>query len=51
MDVPVEITQGCQVSCKGFVLSKRLVAAEEVEAMLVVGPVQLFDQQGPEPPR
>jgi hypothetical protein len=22
-----------------------------VEAMLVVGPVQLFDQQGPEPPR
>ena len=51
MDVPVEITQGSQVGVKGFVIGEFLVAAEEVETMLVVGPVQLFEQQVPEPPR
>ena len=51
MDVPVEVMQGCQVGCEGFVTGEFLMVAEEVETMLVVGLIQLFEQQAPEPPR
>lgn len=49
VDVPVEVAQGCQVSCKGLVLGKPLMLAEEMETM--VGLVQVFEQQVSEPPR
>ena len=49
VDVPVEVAQGSQVSCKGLVLGKYLMLAEEMETM--VGLVQVFEQQVSEPPR
>ena len=51
MDVPVEVTQGCQVGSKGFVIGELLMVSEEVQTMLVVGLVQLFEQQIPKAPR
>ena len=47
MDVPVEVTQGCEVGSKGFVIGEFLMLAEELEAMVSLK--QLFEQQGPEP--
>jgi len=51
MDVPVEVTQGSQVGCKGFVIGEFPMVTEEVQTMLVVGLVQLLEQQVPKAPR
>jgi len=51
MDVPIEVAQGCQVGCKGIVFGDSLMVTEEVQTMLVVGLVQLLEQQVSKAPR